>query len=237
MNERNGKNVYQINKGNLNTMVDKSFLDQQRWYLSSNALKVADLVIKGSLFHTLAIDWSASRVLLLLSIPVVHWMAMRHAEKNDYVEKNKLRSEWNESMYIQKWTAYRQKWLGVRKDENGSPTEKELKGEEKFVKIAGKKIPAILPIPVLGGSIPFFIPIPYAGAIPGLLYDSWVVIKLTGVTLFYISKYTVQGLAAAAQYTLTRVFSYDKVDEPTVEYGNTLREPAAVAPTSCMALF
>jgi hypothetical protein len=190
--ENNGKNLYQINYGSLNTQVDKSFIDQQRWYLYSNVFKTADLVFKGSLGTFLMMDFTYSRAALLLSIPVVHYVVMTYTEKKDYKEKIKLRQEWNEAVFLQKPTAYRQKLMGLKRDENGNPLEIELTGDAKFLKWRDYRIPIF-----------------YLGAVPGLIYDSWIVLKMSGIGAFYVSKFTFDIMANMARYTAQKTFSYD----------------------------
>jgi len=208
--ENNGKNIYPINYGTLNTQVDKSFIDQQKWYLYSNVFKMADLIFKSSLFSILAFDFTYSRAALLFSIPVVHYYVMKYAESRDYKERYKLRQDWNEANYLLRLTAYRQKYFGVRKDTQGNKIEEELKGNDKLLTLNGHKIPVF-----------------YLGVLPGLIHDTWIVLKLSGVGAFYISKFSFDLMKSAVRFTTTRLFSYD-INEKNAFYNE---------PITCQGLF
>lgn len=100
MRQRAGLNLRQINVGNFKTNVDQSSIEQQAWYLGSNIFRTADLLAMGSLFTFLSIEFTASRVAMLLTIPTMHFLIMKYAEKRDMKEKNILRSEWEKANYL-----------------------------------------------------------------------------------------------------------------------------------------
>lgn len=100
MRQRAGLNLREINIGKFKTKVDQSSIEQQAWYLGSNIFRTADLLAMGSLFTFLSIEFTASRVAMLLSIPTMHYLIMKYAEKKDFKEKNVLRSEWEKANYL-----------------------------------------------------------------------------------------------------------------------------------------
>lgn len=100
MRQRAGLNLRQLNIGNFKTKVDQSSIEQQAWYLGSNIFRTADLLAMGSLFTFLSIEFTASRIAMLLTIPTMHFLIMKYAEKRDFKEKHVLRAEWEKANYL-----------------------------------------------------------------------------------------------------------------------------------------
>lgn len=100
MRSRAGLNLREINIGKFKTKVDQSSLEQQAFYLGSNIFRTADLLAMGSLFTFLSIEFTASRVAMLLTIPTMHYLIMKYAEKKDFKEKNVLRAEWESANFL-----------------------------------------------------------------------------------------------------------------------------------------
>lgn len=99
MRQRAGMNLREVNIAGIKTKVDQSSFEQQAWYLGSNVIRTADLIAMGSLFSILNIDFTLSRVVMLLSIPTMHLFIMKYAEKKDFKEKKILRDEWEKANY------------------------------------------------------------------------------------------------------------------------------------------
>lgn len=100
MRERAGLNLKQINIGNFRTKVDQSSIEQQAWYLGSNIFRMADLVAMGTLFNIMMIDFTYSRLAMLITLPVVHYSIMRYAMAKDFKEKEILKKDWIKYNYL-----------------------------------------------------------------------------------------------------------------------------------------
>lgn len=100
MRERAGMNLKKANILGLKTKVDQSSFEQQAWYLGSNIIRTADLIAMGSLFSIMNIDFTLSRVVMLMSIPTMHFLIMKYSERKDFKEKHILREEWEKANYL-----------------------------------------------------------------------------------------------------------------------------------------
>ncbi|MES2768320.1 MAG: hypothetical protein V4596_04175 [Bdellovibrionota bacterium] len=100
MRENAGLNLKEINTLKLRTKIDQSMLEQQTWYLGSNIFRTADLLAMDVLFSIMYLDFSASRLAMIATIPVLHYTIMRYAEKKDFKASKELREEWNKAMYL-----------------------------------------------------------------------------------------------------------------------------------------
>lgn len=98
--QRAGLNLKEVNVMGLKTKVDQSSFEQQAWYLGSNIFRTADLLAMGTLFTIMSIEFTASRLAMLLTIPTMHFLIMKYAEKNDFKEKKLLRDEWEKANYL-----------------------------------------------------------------------------------------------------------------------------------------
>lgn len=100
MRQRAGLNLKEINIGNFKTKVDQSSLEQQAWYLGSNIFRTADLIGMGALFTVLALEFTWSRLAMLVTLPVVHYSIMRYAVAKDFKEKKELERDWTKYNYL-----------------------------------------------------------------------------------------------------------------------------------------
>lgn len=100
MRQRAGLNLREINVGGFKTKVDQSSIEQQAWYLGSNIFRTADLIAMGTLFSFLGLEFTVSRVALLLSIPTMHYLIMKYAERKDFKERKILREEWEKANFL-----------------------------------------------------------------------------------------------------------------------------------------
>ncbi len=100
MRQRAGLNLREVNIGNFKPRVDQSSFEQQAWYLGSNIFRTADLIAMGTLFTVMGLEFTASRVAMLLSIPTMHYFITKYAERKDSKEKVILRQEWDRANYL-----------------------------------------------------------------------------------------------------------------------------------------
>lgn len=100
MRQRAGLNLREVDIGKFRTRVDQSSFEQQAWYLGSNIFRTADLIAMGTLFTVIGLEFTASRVAMLLSIPTMHYFILKYAERKDSKERNVLRQEWDRANYL-----------------------------------------------------------------------------------------------------------------------------------------